>query len=1069
MYRTLSSTCLAILSIMSAVVPAQAQPKIYVYDLQWTSSLPADQRYDQRHAAVCIQGLANRDAPRVFLKFHGDDDPWLNRLQETGGLCEGWSIEQIDDLDELLDTFRAFVNGVILYSPDADNGVISTSLVATTAAGIENGIAIRKDLSSGSLCNYLVNDPDGPQLPVLLDLTGKFTGSGTIWQTDTPSTGSAKCDAYIWAKEKYIDTGLCDPTVLMYTMDLWGLKLELNHYTQLSNLDYAISRKGFCFELSPWGDEVPNDDPTQPLGTDLDTFETILDACNQQTQQTEMIKYCGFINWPYKYTNWESLPGNHSPVATEWRTVYLLTAYNVYTEADAIGGSYISNSSFYGGLKPEILQRTYVQNPPPTYDDMVNQGLIDGNGNVPEGNYVMLGLGDYDQATWVLYWLAGQRYQDNQRGQVDCNWGVDPNAVDRSAVAMDYMFRHKTSRDFFMGWDSGCGYINPSQLHGNRDPSGYTSGVGIWQQHCRHYYQLFDYSISAWLLNGSMTLTLEDYQNYLPFSPDGIGHHHGEGGFMLVDNVPVQEIGGDLGDANGDDPVIDDPDGVNFAWYRTVLWWPNDVKQKAQEYASSGHNHHFLDAYTYYYLLRYREGGNNNYRTSYTGHTIPRLMTTGASVPVTVTVRNDGWDTWTNTSEYGLSYAWNGRGMPSHSQIVVDNDGRHSMQERQGSIRLQAGKHPIKVDYFNAIYSGDLEVYYEGPGLAKQEIPNSALFLEDDIQTNGLNYEYYAWPENVPWFYLPPYDQYEPDKTGVVTNFDLSPAEQPENFGFRYRGYVEVPADGLYTFYTNSDDGSRLWVNGITYEPPTALPTGQTINPGQSVTFNFNIVAPAETGEYDLYFDMVHDGNVMFHEEHNLEWKKPIVVADDTSQVDTDGDGRSDLWEQANGTLFWHPDDTGPEQAFNPIPADEATEVSIHPILNWTAGAGALLHHVYFGTNPSPAYQGEFTETSFDPGTLESNKMYYWRVDEENLQGTITGETWQFTTRLRASDFDSDGDVDLEDFGFMQKCRSGAYQSYPTGCEAADLDGDGDVDTQDFDTFRDCLSGSNIPAAGNCQ
>ena len=221
-------------------------PTIYHLDLGYTSGLSENDRYDVRHVAVCLQGLANREAPRVFLTFFSDyETVWLDRLRESGGMSEGWDLQELT-LDDYLTVFMKYADGVVLYDPDPDTGVISSSLVATTVAGVENGIAVRKDTSAGSMYNYLVNDPDGLQLPVLVDLTGKFTGSGTIWQTSTPSTGSAKCDAYIWAKEKYIDTGKCDPTVLMYTLDLFGLKMEIegkmgdDRRTQLSNLDYGV-------------------------------------------------------------------------------------------------------------------------------------------------------------------------------------------------------------------------------------------------------------------------------------------------------------------------------------------------------------------------------------------------------------------------------------------------------------------------------------------------------------------------------------------------------------------------------------------------------------------------------------------------------------------------------------------------------------------------------------------------------------------------------------------------------------------------------------------------------------
>ncbi|MEM8965392.1 MAG: PA14 domain-containing protein, partial [Bacteroidota bacterium] len=63
---------------------------------------------------------------------------------------------------------------------------------------------------------------------------------------------------------------------------------------------------------------------------------------------------------------------------------------------------------------------------------------------------------------------------------------------------------------------------------------------------------------------------------------------------------------------------------------------------------------------------------------------------------------------------------------------VVDNDGRHSRQERSGSVRLSKGKHPIQVVFFEHTGQEILEVHYQGPGIDKMLIPDEILFLEGD-------------------------------------------------------------------------------------------------------------------------------------------------------------------------------------------------------------------------------------------------------------------------------------------------------------------------------------------------
>jgi hypothetical protein len=321
---------------------------------------------------------------------------------------------------------------------------------------------------------------------------------------------------------------------------------------------------------------------------------------------------------------------------------------------------------------------------------------------------------------------------------------------------MDYMYRHKSPKDFFMAWDSGAGYINPGQLYGDRSPSGYRSAVSVWQEHCRNYYRTLDYSISAWLLNGSQTLTTTDCSNQAPFSGDGIGVHQPAnfGTPNLVNNVPVQAI-----DNGG---IIDNPTGVNFAWYRSILSYPRDIKAQAHGYASSGHNHRFLDAYTFYYLMRYHLGGKNDYRATWISDTIPRIMAAGRTYHVTVTTRNDGWDTW-DASEYRLAHA-----------IVA-------------------------------------------PGA------------------------------------VPAYEDYD----------------------INSRHYLPV----------------------------------ESVAPGDTVTFTFDITAPGTLGNYDLYYDMVRDGVTWFHEQNNIEWKMEIIVAANETDVDTDKDGVPDVTEEANGGLYWYPGD----------------------------------------------------------------------------------------------------------------------------------------------------------------
>ena len=59
---------------------------------------------------------------------------------------------------------------------------------------------------------------------------------------------------------------------------------------------------------------------------------------------------------------------------------------------------------------------------------------------------------------------------------------------------------------------------------------------------------------------------------------------------------------------------------------------------------------------------------------------------------------------------------------------VVDNDGCHGDLERSGEAALAAGKHPFRLLYFQYGSGQTLKAYIKGPGMNKQEIPDSLFF-----------------------------------------------------------------------------------------------------------------------------------------------------------------------------------------------------------------------------------------------------------------------------------------------------------------------------------------------------
>ncbi len=177
---------------------------------------------------------------------------------------------------------------------------------------------------------------------------------------------------------------------------------------------------------------------------------------------------------------------------------------------------------------------------------------------------------------------------------------------------------------------------------------------------------------------------------------------------------------------------------------------------------------------------------------------------------------------------------------------IVNNDGVHGMVEKSGAVFLPAGRHPVRVEWFNGVEKYGLKVEYQGPGLPRQIIPDSALLrVHVEAATgvsnwvHGLDYRCSEAPGEV----LPDFNLAPPLAAGAVNNFDLRVMARPERVGLSFTGFLEVPREGLYTFYTTSDDGSRLFVGGpslrvtvvgrAAFPEPQPLAVGQTLRPGE--------------------------------------------------------------------------------------------------------------------------------------------------------------------------------------------------------------------------------------------
>jgi hypothetical protein len=204
------------------------------------------------------------------------------------------------------------------------------------------------------------------------------------------------------------------------------------------------------------------------------------------------------------------------------------------------------------------------------------------------------------------------------------------------------------------------------------------------------------------------------------------------------------------------------------------------------------------------------------------------------------------------------------------------------------------------------------------------------------------------------------------------------PSVGNDQFSARWTGEVEAAFTETYTFYTNSDDGARLWVNGV-----------QVVDSwvDQSPTEHSGTIDLVAGTTYSLIMEYYENGGGAVAE---LRWSSPSTP--------------KQLVPQAALSL--------PVRASAPSPSSGATGTKMTPILKWNPGDYAASHEVYFGTDAnavrnadksSPEYKGTkaLGDESYDPGKLAWFTTYYWRVDEVNAvnpDGPWVGNLWSFTT-----------------------------------------------------------------------
>lgn len=581
--------------IVASILASSAHDRIVYMDMR--SLLHADYKdstavldvWDALHATSTLQGIVNRKQPLLYINYvvNGDiqvDTYWWNKYRRAGEWLAERDSLGCQSVEEAVALFRNKIKGAVVY----DSQVASTSNVASSIAGIESLMAIRYDTRPTSLYTRLVLQ--GPKLPVKVwlvnqDGTSMFTGRGTLPGCTRPSSGSVKCDPYLWFIERYMKTGRCDGRYAGYYLDqVWRNKVHcapLNHH-QLSNHDFFVSHGGFFFDLSPWEDEPATDDPQQAPGTDQAVLNEMLEQAYRLGKGHKMCYIGGFPAWAYKYTRHAG--GRHEDVETEWHFSELISRHNAFKDADAIGYGALADASFWQHFP---TRRHYPQQWI-TKEQLRAKGLIDQQGKVhTDRKYIIIYMGDYDASSWV-----SQRTPDiwdaPQRGHLPIMWCISPVLSARIPHALHYIRQTASPQDYFAAADNGAGYMIPGIAELTDSLQNTQNHINVWARHCRRYYKKWGICVSGFIIDATGP-RMQDraLDAYASFSPNGIVPQKVPS-CLLHKNMPILPSGSDLVDEDyrrAAQVLVEHASqgSMPFHWFRCILKSPLWYEQVVNE------------------------------------------------------------------------------------------------------------------------------------------------------------------------------------------------------------------------------------------------------------------------------------------------------------------------------------------------------------------------------------------------------------------------------------------------------------------------------------------------------
>ncbi len=399
--------------------------------------------YADRLTAACLQGLANREAPRLFLDFGIYDDPsarrtnedflpdaiWHSKFRAAVGDQDahnlayyrkrfGLRVSRLRDLRAAVRTHRDLLQGLVVWDPQLPD----TANVAIMLAALEDLLVVAPDRIASAEREF--------GLAVRHDLRGR-------WRD--------RLELYTWALENL--QSRCEKGTLASIEPAWQ---------RPEFADYLVAHRIFTYSLSSAA-KTPLFRAGQTLLLLLIGGPFALRNLLFDMHLEDALKRIGL--WLMGLGSPETrlalriqraLPAVPYPTLYGWHTrrddelafMLLLSASNLRLVPAHLAGNFSFHSRLPG---PERFEQAHV--------DPASVKL-------EHKTYLTFTLSDGDQLVLMGTGELGN-WRRSERGRVPFNWEVQPLLVDLAPALLAQYYESRSPADYLIGGPSGAGYIIP--------------------------------------------------------------------------------------------------------------------------------------------------------------------------------------------------------------------------------------------------------------------------------------------------------------------------------------------------------------------------------------------------------------------------------------------------------------------------------------------------------------------------------------------------------------------------------------------------------------------------------